>query len=264
MLRLAKRGRLVIVAPHPDDETLGCGALITSAVRYGVPVGVIALTDGDASHPSSQRWPPAALGRLRSGEQRRALARLGAGDAPVRRFGWGDGRVTGDAGGCRLSRQLVALRAGVVLVTSDADHHPDHQAASRLAQVAARHLSLPLVHYAVWSRVDAPQRGSTCYRLKKSWAMAAHRSQVAGYIADDPAGFRLSPAALASLISGPEQFFLQDQASGSSGRPTRVSMSLPHATISAASGRLPSTTAPLALSKPETKTWINVRFGKPG
>ena len=207
ILRLAKGRRLIIIAPHPDDETLGCGGLIAKAGRRGVPVGIIALTDGDASHPSSQRWPPAALGGLRSGEQRRALARLGAGEAPVRRFGWGDGRVAGYAGGCRLSRQLVALRAGVVLVTADADHHPDHQAAARLARTAAARLGLPLIYYAVWSRVDTDRRGSTCYCHQKNWAMAAHRSQVSGYIADDPAGFRLSPGALASLLSGPEQFF---------------------------------------------------------
>ncbi|QXQ05391.1 PIG-L family deacetylase [Sphingosinicellaceae bacterium] len=198
--------RLVVIAPHPDDETLGCGSLIVSAVRLGIPVGIIALTNGDASHPSSRRWPPAALGRLRSGEQRRALARLGAGDAKVRRLGWGDGRVAGDADGRRLSRALIALRAGVVLVTSDADHHPDHQAAARLARGAAGRLGLPLVIYAVWSRVDTVRRGFRRDRARKSWAMAAHRSQVAGYIADDPDGFRLSPAALASLIAGPEQF----------------------------------------------------------
>lgn len=207
ILRLANGRRLVVIAPHPDDETLGCGALMASALRRGVPVGVIALTDGDASHPSSRRWPPAALGRLRCGEQRRALARLGAGSSPVRRIGWGDGRIAGDADGRRLGRALVALHAGVVLVTSDADHHPDHQAAARLARSAARRLGLPLVTYAVWSRVNAVKSGSGRYRTRKRWAMAAHRSQVAGYIADDPAGFRLSPAALASLIAGPEQFF---------------------------------------------------------
>ena len=204
--RLASGRRIIVIAPHPDDETLGCGSLIAGAARRGGKIAVISLTDGDASHPLSQRWPPAALGHLRSGEQRRALARLGAGDAPIRRFGWDDGRVAQMADGRRLSRQLLALRAGVVLVTSDADHHPDHQAASRLARAAARRLGLPLVQYAVWSRVDSARRGPASDRARKRWAIAAHRSQVAGYISDDPAGFRLSPAVLASLVSGTEQF----------------------------------------------------------
>lgn len=206
ILRLAKGRRIVIIAPHPDDETLGCSKLIASAARHGARIAVIALTDGDASHPASRRWPPAALGKLRGGEQRRALARLGAADAPVRRFGWRDGRVAQVTDVRRLSRQLVALQAGIVLVTSDADHHPDHQAAALLARAAARGLGLPLVLYAVWSRVDAAQRVPGRDQTRKRWAIAAHRSQIAGYIADDPAGFRLSPAVLASLVSGTERF----------------------------------------------------------
>jgi len=206
ILRLAGGRRLVVIAPHPDDETLGCGSLIARAVDRGVRVGVIALTDGDASHPSSRRWPAAALGHLRSGEQRRALARLAAGQAPVRRLGWGDGRVAAHADVRRLCRQLVALRAGIVLVTSSADHHADHQAAADLARAAARRLGLPLVHYAVWSRASLPRHVPDRYRAAKRWAVGAHRSQVGGYIADDPAGFRLSPAALASLVHGAEHF----------------------------------------------------------
>ena len=206
IVQLARGRRLVVIAPHPDDETLGCGSLILRTRRSGIPVAVIALTDGDASHPGSRRWPPAALGRLRSGEQRRAMARLAAGRARICRFGWRDGRVAATGDLRRLCAQLVALRAGVVLVTSDADHHPDHQAAAGLARAAARRLGLPLVHYAVWSRVGTPRRQADRHRAAKRWAIAAHRSQVGGYIADDPAGFRLLPSALASLIDGAEHF----------------------------------------------------------
>lgn len=217
VLRLAKARRLVVIAPHPDDETLGCGSLIARAARTGVRVGLIALTDGDASHPGSRRWPPAVLGRLRRGEQRRAMARLGSGRAPIVRLGWGDGRVAAAGDLRRLCSRLVALRAGVVLVTSDADHHPDHQAAARLARAAAHRLGLPLLLYAVWSRVGTPRREPDRYRAAKRWAVAAHRSQVGGFIADDPAGFRLSPASLTSLIDGAEHFY-----AGPARRPAQI------------------------------------------
>lgn len=206
ILRQAGDRRLVVIAPHPDDETLGCGNLVAHAVRRGVKVAVIALTDGDASHPRSGRWPPAALGRLRIAELRRALARLGAGHAPLRRFGWGDGQVSAHGRARRLSGCLVALRAGVVLVTSDADHHLDHQAAFCLACRATRSLGLPLVRYAVWSRANADVRVGGRYKSAKRWAVAAHRSQVGGYIVDDAAGFRFSPTTLANLVGGGEQF----------------------------------------------------------
>lgn len=205
---LARAGtrRIIVIAPHPDDETLGCGGLIARAVRRGIGVAVIALTDGDASHPGSTRWPPASLGRLRTGEMRRALARLGAGGIPVRRMGWGDGEVAASGSVRALCRQLVALRAGSVLVTSDADHHEDHQAAARLAARAATALGLPLTHYAVWSRTERPRPTPSPDRAAKRWAATAHRSQVGGYIADDPGGFRLSSRVLASLVRGAETF----------------------------------------------------------
>ena len=198
--------RLVVIAPHPDDETLGCGGLIAHAVRHSVKVAVIVLTDGDASHPGSRRWPPTVLGKLRIGELRRALARLGASDAPLRRLGWADGKVADDGHVRRLSSCLLSLRAGVVLVTSDADHHHDHKAAFHVARAAARRLGLPLIRYAVWSRADDGARTVGRYRAAKRWAIAAHRSQVGGYIADDPAGFRLLPPALSNLVGGNEQF----------------------------------------------------------
>lgn len=195
-----------MIAPHPDDETLGCGSLIAQAVRRRVSVAVISLTDGDASHPASMRWPPQALARLRAAEMRRALARLGAGRAPVCRLGWGDGHVGRDGDIRRLRSLLVASRAGVVLVTSDADHHPDHQAAARLTRAAVRGLGVELILYAVWSRTGVERRSPDPHRSAKLWALAAHRSQVGGYIADDPEGFRLSAKTMRSLTLGAESF----------------------------------------------------------
>ena len=203
IIRAAGTRRLVVVAPHPDDETLGCGSLIAAAVRAGVRVAVIALTDGDASHPGSRRWPPPALARVRRAELRRALARLGVGQAAVRFMRWHDGKVAVEGDALALRRTLVALGAGVVVAASPRDHHPDHQAGWRLAEAATRGRGVPLVSYAVWSRVAGPRAYDTG---RKRWATRAHRSQVGGYIADDPAGFRLTAADLARFTGGAEAF----------------------------------------------------------
>ena len=45
--------RLVVVAAHPDDETLGAGGLITIAAERDIAVTVVVLTDGLASHPEA-------------------------------------------------------------------------------------------------------------------------------------------------------------------------------------------------------------------
>lgn len=206
IIRAVGTRRLVIVAPHPDDETLGCGLLIAAAVRAGVRVAVIALTDGQASHPGSRRWPPAALGRLRRSEMRRAMARLGAGGAAVRFMGWHDGDVATEGHALALRRVLTALGAGVVVAASPRDHHPDHQAAWRLSVDATRGCGVALFSYAVWSRVNAGGPRAHGRIAAKRWAARAHRSQVGGYIADDVDGFRLTAGHLASFTGEVEVF----------------------------------------------------------
>lgn len=199
------RGRcIVVVAPHPDDETLGCGALIAHAAGSGCRIAVVALTDGDASHPGSTRWPPARLGNLRAGELRRAIARLAAKRAAIRRLGWPDGTVATAASATRLSRALVALNPAVILVTSVADHHPDHRAAAQLVSRVGAILGVPVVDYAVWSRVDRGARRPSRFTGVKRWALAAHRSQLGGYVVDSPAGFCLAPAVIHALVARPE------------------------------------------------------------
>ncbi|MFN7161507.1 MAG: PIG-L deacetylase family protein [Fimbriimonadales bacterium] len=77
--------RLLIIAPHPDDEVLGCGGLIASAAAQGVAVKVVYLTAGDgfvAAAALTTRTTPAPrdclqLGQLRMQEARRALEQLG-------------------------------------------------------------------------------------------------------------------------------------------------------------------------------------------
>lgn len=203
ILRHAAARGFAIIAPHPDDETLGCGALIARAARAGCRITVIALTDGDASHPGSRRWPPDALAKLRAAELRGALARLGAGGATLRRLKARDGDVDEAAALRRLRACLAAVRPGVVLVTSAADHHPDHRAAARLARRAAGALAIPVIVYEVWTRAGAGRGQGGRHHGAKRWAIAAHRSQVGAYISDAPEGFRLSPAVLATLVGGP-------------------------------------------------------------
>ncbi len=69
--------RPLILAPHPDDESLGCGGLIAAACAAGLAPEVVILTDGGASHPGSTSHPPARLRALRAEEARQATAALG-------------------------------------------------------------------------------------------------------------------------------------------------------------------------------------------
>lgn len=82
---LEAHDRLLIVAPHPDDEVLGCGGLIATATALHIPVKVVYLTAGDgftAAAALTTRSAPDArdcleLGQLRIQEARNALQQLG-------------------------------------------------------------------------------------------------------------------------------------------------------------------------------------------
>lgn len=205
--RYKRSGRIVIIAPHPDDEVLGTGRLILAAKRRALDPAFILLTDGGASHPNSYAWPTRQLGQLRKQELRRALGRLGLKQPAIRYMGWRDGCLADDGKALALRAMLRSLNASLVLVTSPADHHPDHKAAFRLAEAACANGNVPLWTYAVWSRASASTRRSIGRdRAQQYWAIKAHRSQTSNYIKDDPTGFSFPPALLTKILQTAEQF----------------------------------------------------------
>jgi LmbE family N-acetylglucosaminyl deacetylase len=125
---------LLVVSPHPDDETLCCGGVIQRVVRAGGRVTVVWLTSGDAARidlmlMSHSLLPgPAvalALGAQRMGEARTATARLGV---PAERqlfLGYPDGGLLELLGGHRSS-PYTSTTTGVSAVPYDDALYPGH------------------------------------------------------------------------------------------------------------------------------------------
>ncbi len=145
--------RLLVVAPHPDDESLACGGLIQRAVAAGADVRVVIATRGDAN-PWPQRWSErrwrldsaaiARWGALRTGEARAALGILGIAEDHVSFLQWADQGLTtrlvreGEASVAQL-RELIALHRPTLVAMPDIrDSHPDHSALSILMEAAMR------------------------------------------------------------------------------------------------------------------------------
>ena len=143
-------GRLVVVAPHPDDEILATGGLIRLTADARRPVLIVAVTDGGASHPSSTRWPAAQLPAVRRAESEQALARLRTPDVQWVRLGIGDGSVT-VAEDVLTGRLTEIAAAGDVLVSPwDLDGHPDHEAVARATARAAAAAGVPHLQAPIW------------------------------------------------------------------------------------------------------------------
>ena len=134
---------VVVVAAHPDDEVLGVGGTMALLAAGGARLRLIAVTDGEASHPGAD---PEAIARTRIAESADALAVLGIPDIEVIRLRFPD---TGLAA-CEdeLSARLGELCAGFgfCLAPWEGDAHADHEAAGR----AARRAALEVLSYPIW------------------------------------------------------------------------------------------------------------------
>lgn len=145
--------RVVVVAPHPDDEVLAAGGLLHRSAAGGAVVELVAVTDGDASHPGSPTLAPAALAALRRDESVAALAELGLAPATTR-LGVPDGAVVAheDAVADAVARLLGAAEEGTwVVATWRGDGHPDHEAVGRAAHRAAAAAGARLLEVPVWT-----------------------------------------------------------------------------------------------------------------
>ncbi|MPY94513.1 MAG: hypothetical protein GEV08_16080 [Acidimicrobiia bacterium] len=151
--------RCLVVAPHPDDETIGCGATIARKRAAGTEVEVVVVTDGRHSHQSAL-VPPRELARRRRAESLAACALLGVEERHVRFLGFEE--LTLDRCFDELANTLAQLIDEVapdeVLVTSERDWHADHRMAHRATQLAVeRTRGEPLLlAYPVWSWADGP------------------------------------------------------------------------------------------------------------
>lgn len=218
-------GRPVLVlAPHPDDEVLGCGGLCLSLAATGIAPAILFLTDGTGSHPNSRAWPAPRLRDLREAEARTAAGLLG-----VRpdRVGFLRRRDTaapteGPAFECTVAAVAAACTewdCATICAPWRCDPHCDHLAAHLIAAQAAARIGVRHLAYPVWGWTLAPgtELGALDIagaRLElgastaiKRQALQAHASQFGQVIDDDPGGFCLDGATL-ELMLHPFEVFL--------------------------------------------------------
>ena len=212
-------GDVLVLAPHADDETLGCGEAIVAARRAGRRVAVLLVTDGAASHPASRTHPPERLRGLRSSEFAAALRCLD-GDLAFTELGFPDGGSDGSREERhRLVRAMTAparrFHPAVIWTTWERDPHCDHVATARAARTLGVVLGVPVLSYVVWGRFGPHEPDGALHRFRdegannrKRRAAECYRSQLTPLITDDPDGFMMPPTLTEHFLSTPELFLL--------------------------------------------------------
>jgi LmbE family N-acetylglucosaminyl deacetylase len=229
-LRLSSRpyapptGGLLVVAPHADDETLGCGGLIAAQARAGRTIDVVFLTDSAGSHPGHPTLAPRALAEIRRGEAEAALTVLGV--SPAHRFflELPDGQLNrlpaaaSAAAQERLTRLIRERRPAEILVPFRHGGSTEHTAAWELARAAlAAAGGGRLLEYPIWAwwnplrlrgrlgrRSENRRFRLGPWRAVKQRALGCHQSQVRPL---PPATEPALPASLARACCGPTEFF---------------------------------------------------------
>jgi LmbE family N-acetylglucosaminyl deacetylase len=215
-------GRWLIIAPHPDDETLGTGGLIARFAQEGNPAWIVFLTAGEASHIGAPSWPPERIARTRRREARRALRALGHPGDRVTFLGWPDSKphAPDSPDFKRSGAFLIGLcrrgQLGTVVTPWRGEDHCDHLAAFQLAEYVVRraHGRIALLEYLVWGwkrpRLSHEVRDfgvvtldAANFRRRRRTALSRHRTQISPLIQDAREAFRLPSDMVALAVRDP-------------------------------------------------------------
>jgi LmbE family N-acetylglucosaminyl deacetylase len=196
--RFTAADRVLVVAPHPDDETLATGIAIQSALEAGAAVRILFATDGD-NNPWPQRWLEKrwSIGkaeRERWGARRRqeaaqALAALAVDGrvAQARHLGWPDQGLTAalmqdDRAVAALVDDIAAFAPTSIFMPALDDRHPDHSALHVMLELALLRAGGAVQRYCYVVH-GAPRAHDTTadprHFARKAAAMEAYVSQLA-------------------------------------------------------------------------------------
>ena len=202
------RGGALVVAPHPDDETFGCGVAVLRKRDRGEPVTVVLASDGRHSHGGNAD-AAARLAAERDIEVRRACARLGVPDEDIVRLDLPDGGLEAevDVLADRAGELIGRLRPRHVFTPVSCDGHVDHNAANLAVQraLADGGRSVEVLEYPIWLWTHWPWtrvRGATPGVLRRGLVDPVTRLREARPLLVDTEGYRIRKAeAIAEYVS---------------------------------------------------------------
>jgi LmbE family N-acetylglucosaminyl deacetylase len=201
---------IVVVSPHPDDETLAAGGLMRAVMMRGGDVTVISVTDGENACPG-ERY----LAFRRRAELSDALSHLGVAGRGIHvaRLGLPDGGVSHYENS--LAEVLMALCASrdLIIAPLERDGHADHEAVGRACIRVAGALQIPLARYPIWAWYQGGPQLLARYQWRrfeldaglqrcKAQAIECFRSQLA-----EPGGEAIVPDHVLQYFSRPFEAF---------------------------------------------------------
>jgi LmbE family N-acetylglucosaminyl deacetylase len=164
----------MVFAPHPDDETLGCGGAILQKRRVGAAVRIAFLTDGASSHPHLVTRDE--LRALRAQEALGAAKALGVEAEDVFLLDFPDEALGAyrEAAVARVAELLRRHQPEQLFLPYARGEPPDHVSTNLIVReaVARVGLAVTLLEYAVWAWRHWPMMGFGRTRRQR-WSVLA-------------------------------------------------------------------------------------------
>ena len=219
-------GTTLIVAPHADDESLGCGGIIALMRKFNQDVFILLLSDGTLSHPNSTAYPKEKLRDLRESELIKAGAVLQVPSENIIFCRYRDRSVPSkeskefEPAVQKITKLIEMIKPTSIFVPWRRDPHPDHRAAYEIITASntihAKTYEYPIWMHQIGTEEEAPNAKEVMpFRINissvldlKQKAIAAHESQITDLITDDPEGFKLSNEMLDQFNVPYETFFI--------------------------------------------------------
>lgn len=202
--------RMLVLAPHPDDEVFGCGGAILRHASLGDTVHVIIASDGAFHCEAEQKASHTAM---RQAESNAAAAIMGYGQPEY--WGLPDRGITCDEPLIqRITAAIAAFKPDLVMAPSIYEVHPDHLALGTAALQAVRHHEYPLslAMYEVGVPMQRPNilLDISDLQARKQQAMACFASQLKTQRYDQhiQALNRFRTYTLGPLVTAAEAYFL--------------------------------------------------------
>jgi LmbE family N-acetylglucosaminyl deacetylase len=152
--------RILVFAPHPDDETFGPGGTIAKKISEGYEVLIVIMTDGRYAFLkvlNIEVGPtPEELKQIRKEEVKKATSLLGVQESNIIFLDFEDGTLKNNEKKAEeeVTEILNQNHPCEVYVTYKNDFHSDHQAAYRIIKNSIRKLGIsPLIYqYSIWRK----------------------------------------------------------------------------------------------------------------
>lgn len=143
-------GTTLIIAPHPDDEVIGCGGLIARLVGEGKTPHIIIMTGGEGSHENCCSTSADEIIKARRNLTRKALSILGVSEQYIHELNFPDGGISENCDQtAALKKKINALKPQSVFVPHWGEGWNDHVETARIVK---RILSpdVDIWEYCVW------------------------------------------------------------------------------------------------------------------